>query len=125
MNGQIDKIRYAVLGLGYISQVAMLPAFANAARNSELIALISGNQRKLRSLGAKYRVPVLGTYEDFDEICESGEIDAVYIALPNTLHREYAVRAANRGVHVLCEKPLATTVADCEEMIDACRDNAV
>src|SRR5688572_2908666 len=113
------KVRYAVVGLGHIAQVAVLPAFAHASRNSELAALVSDDATKLRKLGARYRVAGRYSYDDFEECLESG-IDAVYIALPNHLHREYTERAARKGVHVLCEKPMAVTARDCEAMIRAC-----
>jgi len=112
-------LRYAVVGLGYISQVAMLPAFRNARQNSRLVALVSGSPRKLKALGRRYRVGMLHGYEEYDALLASGEVDAVYIGLPNTLHCDYAVRALGAGVHVLCDKPLATTVADCRRMLAA------
>ncbi|MGH9459457.1 MAG: Gfo/Idh/MocA family protein [Thermoanaerobaculia bacterium] len=115
-----EKIRYGVVGLGHITQVAVLPAFAHARENSEVRALVSGDRTKLRKLGTRHGVPIHATYDEFDDLCRSGEIDAVYIALPNHLHREYTERAAAAGIHVLCEKPMATTTADCEAMIDAC-----
>ena len=114
------KIRYAVVGQGYISQIAVLPAFAHAARNSELVALISDDPTKLKKLARTYKVPLTGAYQDFDTLMASGEIDAVYIALPNHLHCEYTLRAARAGVHVLCEKPMAVTVDECQKMIKAC-----
>ena len=117
-------IRYAVVGLGYISQIAILPAFEHA-ENSELVALISGDEHKLTALSRRYGVQFTGTYDEYEEILERANVDAVFIGLPNTMHRDFTVRAANVGVHVLCEKPLATTVADCEEMIQACHDNGV
>ncbi len=115
------KIRYAVVGLGYISQVAMLPAFAGARRNSELVALVSGDDEKLQELGAKYGVTSRWTYERYGELIGSGEIDAVYIGLPNTLHKDFAIRAAERGIHVLCDKPLTVSSADGEELVEAAR----
>ena len=105
------KIRYAVVGLGHIAQVAVLPAFPTA-RNSELVALISHDAEKRKKLGRKYKVDRLTSYDEYDE-CLSDGVDAVYITLPNHLHREYAVRAAEAGVHVLCEKPLAVTSEEC------------
>ncbi len=114
------RVRYAVAGLGYIAQGAMLPAFGHARENSELVALISDDADKLRVLGRKYRVNHQFTYQNFEAGLRDAEVDAVYIALPNHMHREYTVRAANAGVHVLCEKPMAVTEADCEEMIRAC-----
>jgi predicted dehydrogenase len=115
-----NKIRYAVVGLGYIAQAAVLPAFAHARRNSVLAGLVSDDPKKLKQLGRKYALRNLWSYEQYDECLRSGEIDAVYVALPNAMHREYTERAAAAGVHVLCEKPMATTVGDCEAMIDAC-----
>ena len=116
-----ESVRYAVLGLGHIAQAAVLPAFKHARRNSVLAALVSGEERKLKQLGRRYGVKRLCGYEDVDELFSSGEIDAVYIALPNDMHKEYTVRAARAGLHVLCEKPMAVTANECEEMIAATR----
>ena len=115
------SVRYAVLGLGHIAQAAVLPAFKHAGRNSQLTALVSGQEKKLKQLGRRYGVKRLCGYEDVDELFASGEIDAVYIALPNDMHKEYTVRAARAGLHVLCEKPMAVTASECEEMIAATR----
>jgi predicted dehydrogenase len=113
------EVRYAVVGLGHIAQVAVLPAFAHAKQNSVLEALVSDDPAKLRILAKKYRVPHTASYGEYESVLE--HVDAVYIALPNSMHAEYAIRAARRGVHVLCEKPLAVTVEECEDMIDATR----
>ena len=118
-------MRYAVLGLGHIAQAAVLPAFKHARRNSVLAALVSGEEKKLKQLGRRYGVKRLCGYDEVDELFGSGEIDAVYIALPNDMHKEYTIRAARAGLHVLCEKPLAVTASDCEEMIAATRDAKV
>ncbi|MGH8727048.1 MAG: Gfo/Idh/MocA family protein [Burkholderiales bacterium] len=118
------SIRYAVVQ-GYISQVAVLPAFEHAKENSTLSALISGDSVKLDELSKKYGVERCYSYDQYDECLESGEIDAVYIALPNHMHREYAERAARAGIHVLCEKPMAVTSEDCETMIAAAEENGV
>lgn len=119
------KVRYAVIGLGYIAQVAILPAFANAKRNSRLAALVSDDPEKRKTLGRKYRVAKHCDYDGYDALLESGEIDAVFIALPNSMHRDFAVRAARAGIHVLCEKPLALTEPDCKAMIDAAERSSV
>jgi glucose-fructose oxidoreductase len=116
-------VRYAVVGLGYISQVAVLPAFRNARRNSRLVALVSGDETKRQELSRKYRVKRSYDYEDYADCLE--QVDAVYLALPNHLHRDYAIAAAEAGVHVLCEKPLAPTAQDCERMIAAAREHDV
>jgi glucose-fructose oxidoreductase len=113
-------VRYAVVGLGHIAQVAVLPAFGHARRNSELAALVSGDEEKLRHLSRKYGVEHAWTYDELDVNLRRGAVDAVYIALPNHLHHECTLLAARAGVHVLCEKPLALTEHDCVEMIRAC-----
>jgi glucose-fructose oxidoreductase len=112
------KVRYAVVGLGYISQVAMLPAFAGARKNSELAALVSGERDKLDELGAKYGIEQRWTYDRYDELLDSGAVDAVYIGLPNTMHKDFAMRAAERGIHVLCDKPFTVTSADGEAVME-------
>jgi predicted dehydrogenase len=119
------QIRYAVVGLGHIAQVAVLPAFANARRNSRLAALVSGDDVKLKALSQKYPVDRTCSYEQYDELLKSGDIDAVYIALPNSLHCDFALRAARAGIHVLCEKPLAVTEDECESMEAAAREKKV
>jgi predicted dehydrogenase len=118
------QIRYAVVGLGHIAQVAVLPAFAHA-RNSALRALVSDDPVKRKKVGKKYNVDRTFSYDEYEKCLNSGEIDAVYIALPNNLHREFAVRAARAGVHVLCEKPMAVTEQECEEMIHAANSSRV
>ncbi|WP_437507955.1 Gfo/Idh/MocA family protein [Sorangium sp. So ce1099] len=119
------KIRYAVVGAGNIAQVAVLPAFENAAENSELVALVSGDPDKLAALGERYGVAERGGYDELEDVLKRSQADAVYIALPNTMHREYTERAAAAGVHVLCEKPMAMTEEDCEAMIRATKDRGV
>lgn len=112
-----SKVRYAVVGLGYIAQAAVLPSFAHARRNSSLHAIVSGSTEKLNQLGDKYRVPVRASYDEYERCLQ--EVDAVYIATPNSKHADYAVRAAKAGKHVLCEKPLAVTQEECRRMIKA------
>jgi glucose-fructose oxidoreductase len=119
------KVRYAVVGLGHIAQVAVLPAFRHARRNSELVALVSDDPEKLAALGRRYRAKLRCGYRDLDELYRSGEVDAVYIALPNSLHESHTVRAARAGIHVLCEKPMADSAAECERMIAAARESGV
>ncbi len=118
-------VRYAVIGQGYISQIAVLPAFAHAGRNSELTALVSDDRRKLRELGRRYDVEMLSDYRNADDLFASGAVDAVYIALPNSMHAEWTIRAAQAGLHVLCEKPMAVSARECRAMIDVCRHHRV
>jgi predicted dehydrogenase len=114
-----NKVRYAVVGLGYISQSAVLPAFAHAREDSELTALVSGDPKKLKQLSRKYQVEHIYSYDQYADCLKSGEIDAVYIALPNNMHRAYTEGAAHAGIHVLCEKPMAFDEIECEAMIAA------
>lgn len=119
------KIRYAVVGLGWFAQSAALPAFAHA-ENSELVALVSDDPTKLAEISQEYSgVQRTFSYAEYDDCLSSGLIDAVYIALPNHLHCEYTVRAANAKVHVLYEKPMAVTEDECQQMIEACDHNGV
>jgi predicted dehydrogenase len=115
--GRTQKVRYAVVGLGYISQIAVLPAFSHSRENSEVTALVSGDRVKLKSLARKYRIAHTYSYEQYADCLASGNVDAVYIALPNHMHRAYAEPAARAGIHILCEKPMAFEEAECEAMI--------
>src|SRR5438067_7387342 len=119
------QIRYAVVGLGHIAQVAVLPAFAHALANSQLTALVSDDPQKLKTLGRRYQVDHLFSYREYGDCLRSGAVDAVYIALPNHLHAQYSIDAARAGVHVLCEKPMAVTEKECEAMIKAAEENKV
>lgn len=114
-----------MVGLGYIAQVAVLPAFKNAASNSILSALVSGDKEKLEKLGKQYGVENLYDYSQFETLLRSGEIDAVYIATPNDYHRNIMELSTQYGVHVLCEKPMAVTAEDCESMLQAARQNHI
>jgi glucose-fructose oxidoreductase len=125
MKSRVKPIRFAVVGLGHIAQAAVLPAFRHARGFAELTALVSDTPAKLKNLGRRYRVKHLYSYDDARDLFTSGEVDAVYIALPNSLHAAWTIRAAEAGLHVLCEKPLAVSVQDCERMIDACARNNV
>jgi predicted dehydrogenase len=117
------RVRYAVVGAGHIAQTAVLPAFAHAKESSELVAILSSDEAKRRALGQHYRVSLTAGYEDLERVLSCGDIDAVYLALPNHLHREFTERAARKGVHVLCEKPMAMSSEDAEAMIDVCREH--
>jgi len=125
MKRSLERVRYAVVGLGHIAQAAVIPAFAHAKKAATLTALVSGDDRKRDELGRRYRVPICIGYADYDNLLLSGEIHAVYIALPNSQHRDFALRAARAGVHVLCEKPLAMSAKDCLAMIAAAEANDV
>jgi glucose-fructose oxidoreductase len=115
------KIRFAIVGLGHLAQVAVLPAFRNLD-NAEIGALVTGDRRKGKTLGRRYGVDDVYQYNEYER-CLEGGIDAVYIVMPNHLHCEYTVRAAMAGAHVICEKPMAVSVAECHKMIAAARQN--
>jgi predicted dehydrogenase len=115
--GRTRKVRYAVVGLGYVSQIALLPAFSHSREHSEVTALVSGDPIKLKSLARKYRIAHTYSYEQYADCLASGNIDAGYIALPDHMHRAYAEPAARAGIHILCEKPMAFEEAGCEAMI--------
>ena len=119
-----QNVRYAVIGLGHFAQAAVLPAF-DRLRGSDVVAICSSDPDKLRTLGARYGVAHTLGYDQYDALLRADEVDAVYIALPNSLHAGFAVRAAEAGVHVLCEKPMAVTAVDCRRMIEAARKHGV
>jgi glucose-fructose oxidoreductase len=114
----------AVIGQGHFAQVAVLPAI-DQLDTVELAALVSGSSHKREELGERYGVRALCDYEDLDALLASGRIDAVYIAVPNDTHAEMTLVAARHGVHVLCEKPMAPTEAECMQMIRACEQRDV
>ena len=116
------KLGYAIVGLGYYATRVIMPQFANC-RRSRLAALVSGDPAKARRFAAEYGVPErsLYDYRSFDRIRDNPDVDIVYVILPNAMHAEYTIRAAEAGKHVLCEKPMAVSAAECEAMIAACR----
>jgi glucose-fructose oxidoreductase len=113
---------YAIVGLGSLSQGEILPAFLHTKR-SRVTALVSSDPTKAKGLAAQYGVPDSGlySYDTFDRIAQNPAVDAVYIVLPNGMHAEYSVRASKAGKHVLVEKPMANTVAECDAMIAAAK----
>jgi predicted dehydrogenase len=121
---QTKRVGYAVVGLGRIAEHAVLPAFREA-RKSRLIALVSGDAGKAKRLARKFRASQYATYDRFEDCLRNPEIEAVYISTNNSTHAEWALRAAAAGKHVLCEKPLAKTVEECRQMVEACRRHRV
>ncbi len=122
---QIKKIRYGVVGLGHIAQTAILPAFKNANSNSELVALISEDQKKLTLLSKRYRIKQKYLFNQLEECLASGEIDALYVSTPNDTHREIVELAAKYHIDVLCEEPMAVTKEDCVHMDQVARRNKI
>jgi predicted dehydrogenase len=116
------RIGIAPVGLGSIAEVFMRAVAQSTT--AQITGLVTGHpQEKGTKFGAQYHVPAgsIYTYETYDKIAANKAIDAVYIALPNSMHCEYTVRAAEAGKHVFCEKPMAISSAECRRMIDACR----
>jgi predicted dehydrogenase len=111
-------IRYAVVGAGWISQEAFMPGVAQSG-NSTIAAIVTGDLEKGAKLAAFHNVPQVVSYADYDALLAGDTVDAVYIALPNSMHADYAIRAAKAGKHVMVEKPLAVSVAEGEAMIAA------
>jgi predicted dehydrogenase len=119
-----SPVRYAVVGTGWISQIAFLPSIPQV-ENSVVTALVTGNPEGAAKLAGFYGIEHVVAYDDYDAMLASGIVDAVYIALPNSMHADYAIRALKAGKHALVEKPLATTIAESEAMIAAAEENGV
>lgn len=120
------RIGYCIVALGRISMDHFMPA-VTMSKQSKITGIVSGHPEKARRMAAQYGVPEssIYTYENCDRMRDNKAIDAVYIALPNSMHAEYTIRCAKAGKHVLCEKPMATSVADAKAMIDACKEAKV
>ncbi len=116
------KLGWAVVGLGSLSINQILPAFAKCEA-SKVTALVSGSPDKAQKLAIRYGVAEknIYSYANYDTIRDNPDVDIVYVVLPNSMHAEYTVRAAQAGKHVLSEKPMATTPAECRQMIEASR----
>jgi predicted dehydrogenase len=116
------KLGWAIVGLGSLAINQILPAFARCER-SKVVAFVSGTPEKARKLALRYGVEArnIYDYQTYDRLADNPEVDVVYIVLPNGMHAEYTIRAHKAGKHVLCEKPMANTPADCQAMIDAAR----
>lgn len=112
----------AVVGLGNLSLTQILPGFGEA-KHVKVTALVSGEREKGQAIASQYGVPEKNIYDykNYDQLKDNPEVDFVYIVLPNSLHAEYTVRAAKAGKHVLCEKPMATSVKDAETMVSECQ----
>jgi predicted dehydrogenase len=115
------KIGYCVIGLGRIANHFI--AGVQASSTSKITGLVSGHRDKAERFAARLGVPKssIYSYEDMDRMRDNKSIDAVYVALPNSMHAEYTIRSAKAGKHVFCEKPMSTSVRDAEDMIAACK----
>jgi predicted dehydrogenase len=117
-----QQLGFAVVGLGKLAQGEIIPGLRQA-RGAKLVAVVSGHPDKAKRIAEAEGLPAdaIYNYDDYDRIAKDPRIHIVYIVLPNSMHAEYTIRALKAGKHVLCEKPMATTVADCEAMIAAAK----
>lgn len=117
-----DKLGIALVGLGSYAGGQLAPALQQT-EHCYLAGIVTGTPSKASSWKERYGIPEknIYNYENFDSIKDNPDIDIVYVVLPNSMHAEYTIRAAEAGEHVICEKPMAITVADCDRMIAACK----
>ncbi|WP_234733787.1 Gfo/Idh/MocA family protein [Tellurirhabdus bombi] len=116
------KLGIALVGLGKYSEEQLAPALEET-QFCRLAGIVTGTPEKAEKWKKKYNIPDKNVYDykTFDQIVDNPDIDIVYVVLPNALHAEYTIRAAQAGKHVICEKPMATSAEDCQKMIDACK----
>jgi len=121
-----ERLGVALVGLGYYSTDLLAPALQQT-KECYLAGIVTGTPSKAESWKKQYNIPDknIYNYQNFDTIANNPDIDVVYVVLPPSMHREYVIRAANAGKHVWCEKPMAMTVQECQEMIDACKKISV
>ncbi|HEY8935360.1 MAG TPA: Gfo/Idh/MocA family oxidoreductase, partial [Cyclobacteriaceae bacterium] len=120
------KLNIALCGLGrYAGYVA--EGLASDSKYCRLAGIITGTPAKAEDWKKRYNIPQANiyNYQNFDEIAKNKDIDLVYVILPNSMHKEYTIRAAKAGKHVIVEKPMALTPEDCQEMIDVCNKAGV
>jgi predicted dehydrogenase len=115
-------VGFALVGIGTLTMGQLLPAFAQC-KIARPVALVSGHPEKANQQASRYGINPknIYNYENFDTIKDNPEVDVIYVVLPNGMHAEYTIRAAKSGKHVLCEKPMANTVEECQAMIDSCK----
>ena len=117
-----QRIGFAIVGIGRLSINQILPAFGST-KFCKPVALVSGDRGKAQKIAAQYGIKssAIYSYDNYEQLAHNPEVKVIYIVLPNSMHAEYTVRTAKIGKHVLSEKPMATSVDDCEKMIAACR----
>lgn len=123
---QKEKLGVALVGLGYYSTDVLAPALLKA-QHCYLAGIVTGTPSKAEAWKKQYQIPDknIYDYQNFDKIADNPDIDIVYVVLPPSMHAEYVIRAAKAGKHVWCEKPMAPTAKECEDMIQACNNNSV
>ncbi len=117
-----QRTGFAVVGLGTLALNQILPAFAKS-KYCRVTALVSGDREKSRKIAGQYGIPdrSLYDYKTYEQLAQNPDVQVIYIVLPNSMHAEFVLRGAKAGKHILCEKPMATNVKDCERMIAACK----
>ncbi|WP_259015005.1 Gfo/Idh/MocA family protein [Emticicia fluvialis] len=120
------KLGIALVGLGSYAK-NQLAVGLEKTTNCYLAGIVTGTPAKAEEWMKKYNIPKKNVYnyQNFDQIADNKDIDIVYVVLPNSMHPEFVIRAAKAGKHVMCEKPMANTVEECQEMIKACKDAGV
>ncbi|UII25481.1 Gfo/Idh/MocA family oxidoreductase [Fulvivirga maritima] len=121
-----ESLGIALVGLGSYATYQLAPALQKT-ENCHLAGIVTGTPSKEEVWMKKYDIPKANVYnyENYDEIANNDDIDIIYVVLPNFMHAEYTIRAAKAGKHVICEKPMAISVEECEQMIAACKENDV
>lgn len=119
------KLNIALCGLGRYA--GYLASGLEASQYCRLAGIVTGTPTKAEDWSKRYGIPKknIYNYQNFDEIANNKDIDLVYVVLPNSMHKEFTIRTAKAGKHVIVEKPMAITVADCQAMIDACKKAGV
>jgi predicted dehydrogenase len=119
-----STVNFALVGLGSLSTNQIAPALQKT-KHAKLVGIVTGTPVKEKIWAEKYGIEKqnIYNYQNYDKLAENEAIDVVYIVLPNSMHKEYTVRGAQAGKHVLCEKPMANSSADCQSMIDACKQH--
>lgn len=119
------KLKVALVGLGRYAGI--LADGISESKYCELTAIVTGTPAKAETWGKKYNLPKesIYNYQNFDKIASNKNVDVIYIVLPNGMHKEYAIRAAQAGKHVIVEKPMAINAAECREIITACNKAGV
>jgi predicted dehydrogenase len=117
-----DRVGFAIVGLGKLALEQVLPAFAQA-KHARPVALVSGSPVKMAAIAKQYGIAADScySYADMARMRDNPAVDVVYVITPNALHRQHVIAAAKAGKHVLCEKPMAPSSADCHAMVEACR----
>lgn len=121
-----EKLGVALVGLGYYSKDLLAPGLLKT-KYCELKGIVTGSPEKVPVWQEKYGIldKNVYSYENMEQIANNPDIDVIYVVLPPSMHREFTVRGANSGKHIWCEKPMAPSVVDCEQMIQACKNNGV